>query len=501
MQPITDHLEIPLYTAAQVREFDRCAIKKHGIAGIQLMKRAGRAAYQRLLEYWPQPEKITVFCGTGNNAGDGYVIAALARAQCIDVQIIQVGDPERLRGDAAEAYRYALAEGVPFRSYGGEMGLDNGVIVDALLGTGLAGEVREPFAQAIRQINDSELPVLAVDIPSGLCSDTGTELGMAVHADVTISFIGLKQGLFTGRGVALAGEVVFDDLGVPADVRQGSETTAERMNLAALLRKLPPRVRDAHKGDFGHVMVIGGDRGMGGAVAMAGEAALRSGAGLVSVATRSEHLAAILGRRPELMVSGVISGQELEPLLARPNVLVVGPGLGSSPWSEQMLQQALKTDLPLVLDADALNLLAQGKLSLPAKPRNVILTPHPGEAARLLGCNTAQVQSDRFNAVRTLHKKYGAVAVLKGAGSLVCGGDGPVAVCTAGNPGMASGGMGDVLAGIIGALLAQGLNSTLAAMLAVNLHAEAADQIAKHSGERGLLASDLFTALRQLVNS
>ncbi len=502
---MTDNIETRLYSAAQVREFDRRAIEDHGISGIQLMKRAGRAAFERLLEYWPSPQKITVFCGSGNNAGDGYVIAALACARCIPAQVVQVGDPEKLKGDALLAYRYAISEGVVCLPYSDcpnlDASLDEGVIVDALLGTGLDSNVREPFAAAIQRINLSELPVLAVDIPSGLCSNTGAERGVAVHADAVISFIALKQGLFTGRGVALCGDVVFDDLGVPADVRQKSEPLAELMTLPELLAQLlPPRKRDAHKGDFGHVMIIGGDKGMGGAAAMAAEAALRSGAGLVSVATRPEHLAAILSRRPELMVSGVISGQELEPLLDRPTVLVVGPGLGSSPWSEQMLQQALKTDLPMVLDADALNILASGRLSLTDKQRNLIVTPHPGEAARLLGCNTKDIQNDRFEAIRKLHKRYGAMTVLKGAGSLIYDGNNPVAVCGSGNPGMASGGMGDVLSGIVGALLAQGVNTSQAARLGVGLHAMAADQAANASGERGLLATDLFAPLQRLVN-
>lgn len=273
----------------------------------------------------------------------------------------------------------------------------------------------------------------------------------------------------------------------------------QTLDLKKLLRFLPLRERTAHKGMFGHVLVIGGDTGMGGAVAMAAEAAARTGAGLTSAATQPAHVAAILARRPEIMVTGVTSGQELEPLLARPSLLVVGPGLGRSAWSEQMLQQATLCGLPMVLDADGLNMLAAGRVVREPKRDNWILTPHPAEAARLLGTTTAEIQQDRPAAVQALQQRYGGVAVLKGAGTLVCGADGTVSICNGGNPGMASGGMGDVLSGIIGGLLAQGLKAMDAACLGVCLHAEAAD-IAAKQGERGLLASDLITHLQTLVN-
>jgi NAD(P)H-hydrate epimerase len=239
---------------------------------------------------------------------------------------------------------------------------------------------------------------------------------------------------------------------------------------------------------------------MGGAVAMAAEAAARTGSGLVSAATRPEHVSAILARRPEIMVAGVTSGQGLEPLLARPSLLVVGPGLGQSAWSGQMLQQAALSGLPLVLDADALNMLAAGRVVREARRDNWVLTPHPAEAARLLGITTAEVQADRFAAVLALQQRYGGVIVLKGAGTLVCGPDGTIGLCTGGNPGMASGGMGDVLSGMIGGLLAQHVDAIDAARLGVCLHAEAADLAAGLYGERGLLASDVIDQLQQLVN-
>ncbi len=492
------HLPVPLYTAQQVRELDRIAIQDWGIPGIKLMKRAGYAVFQQLISRWPGVP-ITVFCGAGNNGGDGYIVAALAAESRLSVSVVQVASADKLSGDARQAYEYAKQAGVVMRPFSECSNLDAGVVVDALLGTGLNGQVREPYAQAIRLINRSGLPVVAVDIPSGLSCDTGVPADPTVSAELTVTFIGLKQGLFTGEGRVFAGELVFSDLRVPQTLYQQLQPSGMRLELDELLVALPERRRDAHKGDFGHVLVVGGELGFGGAVAMAAEAALRTGAGLVTVATRPEHVSTLLSRRPELMVRGLTSGRQLQPLLNSATVLVIGPGLGQTPWSEQLLQQALATGLPTVLDADGLNLLNNERLNItPAD--NWVMTPHPGEAARLLGITTSEVQRDRFAAVRALHQKFHCPVLLKGAGSLVCTADDqPIIVCCGGNPGMASGGMGDVLSGIIGGLLAQGIPGEEALPLAVGLHAEAADR-ASVDGERGLLATDLFGPLRRLVN-
>lgn len=497
----SNHTAVPsaLYTAAEVRTLDQAAIAS-GIPGIQLMKRAGRAAFDLLCERYPTCGLITVYCGSGNNAGDGYVVAALAAQRRLPVQVIQVGAIDKLSGDARQAYEFAVQEGVPMLQP--TVAPSEGVIVDALLGIGLSGAVKAPFATAIAQINASELPVMALDIPSGLNADTGAVHGVAVQATVSITYIGLKRGLLTGRGAALCGEVVFADLAVPEAIYQSVFPSVVRLQLGQLIRLLAPRAADAHKGDFGHVMVIGGDTGYGGAALMAAEAAARTGAGLVSIATRPEHIPAILARRPEVMACGVVSGQELEPWLARPTVLVVGPGLGRSPWSEQMLQQAVKTGLPLVLDADALNILAAGRV-IPAgvKRDNWLLTPHPGEAARLLQTDTAALHLDRFSSVLALQQRYGGAVILKGVGSLVAGADGSIGVVTEGNPGMATGGMGDVLSGILGGLIAQGMSVIDAAQLGACLHASAADLAAEEVGERSLLATDLIPYLCQLLSN
>ncbi len=492
-----------LYRAEQVRELDRIAIEERGIAGIQLMKRAGRAVLDTLLECWPEPELITVYCGTGNNGGDGYIVAALAAEKNIPVQVIRVGDASKLAGDADSAFDYAWNNHVEMTDLEKAQAPEQGVIVDALLGTGLGGGVRDEFRTAIEQINQSGLPVIAVDIPSGLCGDSGAVLGCAAKADLTVSFIGLKRGLYTAMGPEYSGEIFFDDLAVPADIYEQIDAGVELLELDELLYALPARQRHDHKGCFGHVLVIGGDSGFGGAVAMAAEAAARCGAGLVSVATQPEHVAGVMARCPELMVRAVANHHELAPLLENASVLVVGPGLGQSSWSEQLLHHAVahavEQDKPVVMDADALNLLAEGRV-IEDYPSRWLLTPHPGEAARLLDCSTDAVQKGRFPMAATLKERYKAAVILKGAGSLVAAPGAPMALCPYGNPGMASGGMGDVLSGVLGALLAQGLNLATTARLGSCLHGYSADWLAQEYGERGLLASDLIAVMRQLLN-
>ncbi|MBF3024388.1 NAD(P)H-hydrate dehydratase, partial [Pseudomonas aeruginosa] len=401
--------------------------------------------------------------------------------------------PQRLAGDAAQAHAAALATGVVVEPWS-ECAVLEGVVVDALLGTGLAGAVREPFAQAIRLANAADLPVLAVDIPSGLSADTGAVLGEAIRADLTVTFIGLKIGLFTGEAPARVGELVFDELGSDAVVLQALQPRARRLARNALPR-LAARPRTAHKGLFGHLLVVGGDTGMGGAVLLAAESALRCGAGLVSAATRVEHVPALLGRCPEVMAHGVASANQLLALAERASVLVLGPGLGQRAWGRSLLSAVRSRPLPQVWDADALNLLALEPVG--AGPQTWILTPHPGEAARLLGRSTAEVQADRPAAALELARRYQAVVVLKGAGSLIAAPDGRLAVCSQGHPAMAGAGLGDVLSGITGALLAQRVEALEAACLAVWLHAAAGQRLGAQG--RGLAATDLIPTVRQLL--
>lgn len=494
--------ELPgtLYTAAQSRTLDRTAIEQFGIPGFRLMQRAGHAAFAELLERWPGVRRLTIACGAGNNGGDGLIVAGLAWQQGIEVQLLVLTDDyaNHLHGEALAAWQWAEAVGVHPRRWQSGMELSGEVLVDALLGTGVKGVVQGELAALITQFNRSHRPVLALDIPSGLCGDTGSVLGVAVRADLTLTFIALKQGLLTHEGVDYCGELKFDALLLPDEVYEETSPSAFRTDRDDVAKLLPARRRSSHKGLFGHVLVIGGDHGMGGAALMAAEAAARSGAGLVSLATRPEHVTAALTRAPEVMTSGVNSGQDLQPLLERPDVLVVGPGLGQSAWADQLLQKALASGKPLVLDADALNLLQQRQY--PQRGRHDwILTPHPGEAARLLGREVAAVQCDRFSAIRDLQCEMGGTVVLKGAGSLSFDGDG-MHLCSAGNPGMACGGMGDVLSGIIGALRAQRLSAIDAARAGVYVHARAADLCALEQGERGLLATDLVTRVRRVLS-
>ena len=491
----TPRLPENLYRAAQVRELDRLAIKEKGMAGFTLMERAGLAAFNVLRECWPRARRIAVICGAGNNAGDGYVVAECAREHGLPVKLHALTDPGDLKGDAGTAAGAFLENNGKVLGSITDVLEDADVIVDAVLGTGLDRDLSGTYLQAVEAINGCGKPVLAIDIPSGLNADTGCIMGGAVKARHTVSFIGLKQGLFTGQGGECCGTVHFSDLDVPAEIYRTVEPSARRVDYDALKSLLPRRKRTAHKGNFGHVLVAGGDYGFAGAVRMAGEAAARSGAGLVSVATRREHAATLPLARPELMVRGVAEAGDLSPLLERATIVAVGPGLGQSDWSTALLARILETDLPLVIDADGLNLLARE----PAIRENWVLTPHPGEAARLLGCTSKEIEDDRFAAVAALQKKYHGVIVLKGNGTLIADQKGRLSVCNAGNPGMASGGMGDVLTGIIAGLMAQGLAPAAAACLGACVHGGAGDRAAA-GGERGMLATDLFPYLRELVN-
>lgn len=489
-----------LYTGDQIRELDRRAIHEQGIPGFDLMKRAASAAFAHACALWPTNRRWLVMCGGGNNGGDGYVFATLAAQRQHQVQVFYITAPEQLSGAALSAYQEAQQAGVEMRAFSDTIDPpQDAVVIDALLGIGLRTPVRGSAAAAIRWINSCELPVLALDLPSGLCADSGAELGCAVRATHTLSFIAAKVGLYTGRGPALCGQVAIATLDLPDALFTGLPVTARRVALPNLLPLVPERTEDAHKGTFGHVMVIGGDLGYGGAAILAAEAAAMSGAGLVSLATRPQHVTAALVRRPELMVLGVPSGQELEPHMSRPDVLVVGPGLGRTPWSEQLLQQALQGGQPLVLDADALNILAEGRLPLPDH-QQWVMTPHPGEAARLLQCATQDVQRDRVAAVTQLQKTYGGVILLKGAGTLFANADG-VYLAKVGNPGLATAGSGDVLAGLIGSFMAQGLAPLAAAQLSACLHGEAADLAVEETGQAGLQAAELIPYVRELLKT
>ncbi len=504
----TTKLPLKLYNAAQVRELDRMAIEIHGVEGFELMQRAARFAFHCLMRCWPNTQQLILLCGSGNNAGDGYVMAALAAARKIDCHVLYLSDPEQLRGDAQLAYARAQRSQVSCAPFNLDTWhqLNAGrrtVIVDALLGTGLQSTVREPYAAAIQACNAARkhgAKVFAVDLPSGLSADTGQPLGCAIEADATASFIGMKLGLLTGAGPHYAGRLFFDALDVPEAVFQAVPGTLTRLDLDELLHALPPRRSDSHKGQHGHVVLLGGNLGLGGALIMAAEAALRCGAGLVSVGTRAEHRSPLLARQPELMVHAVNDRTALQGLLDKANAIIVGPGLGQDSWSQLLLSEALQRPVPTVLDADALNLLVQHPDWLPEQRDHLVYTPHPGEAARMLECDTATLQADRLEALRALQRRWGGSIVLKGAGTLLSHPDHAAMLCPYGNAGMACGGMGDVLSGVLGGLLVQGFNARYAVNLGVCLHSAAADALAARHGPRGLLASDLTPEIRSLLN-
>ena len=488
-------LPTALYSAAQVRQLDARTIAQ-GVAGYTLMKRAGEAALRYLRARWPTSHRIAILCGSGNNGGDGYVLARFAQAAGLSVSVIAVADPATLKGDAARAFEDFRLSGGQTQPLDPQVLRDAQVVVDAILGTGLRGEVRPDAAAAIRIINASGRPVFSLDVPSGLDSDCGQLLGEVVHADSTVTFVGLKSGLLLGEGPENTGRLYFDDLAVTVPDEPAFAPVLERLTDACVREALPRRRRQSHKGNFGRVLIVGGGIGMPGAVRLAGEACLRVGAGLVTVATAPENVMAIVAGRPELICLPVDGAEALMPALEHADVVAIGPGLGRTPWAQALVAAVLATDKPLVVDADALNIIAaQGG------PRrgNWILTPHPGEAARLLGVETTTVQADRRAAHAGLLARYGGTAVLKGAGTLVGSAGEVPGICERGNPGMASAGMGDVLTGATAGVLAQCADPGLAARAAVMVHAMAGDSAAR-AGERGLVASDVARELQACVN-
>ena len=487
-----DKLPDRLYTAASVREMDRVAIEDLGIPAITLMRRAGVACVDILTTQWPAAKHMWIMCGSGNNAGDGFIIAGKLAERHFQVTVRMLGDMGKASPAARLAYDYCVQSGIVPEPFDPVEIIDADVMIDALLGTGLTGNVRPAYQQAIDLMNASSLPTLAVDIPSGLCADTGNRLGGAIEADMTVTFIGLKRGLWTQDGPDCAGEILFDPLGLGDEVLQQASVHTRKLRLNRLLKALPTRRRNSHKNSYGHVLIVGGDRGMGGAVLMSAEAALRAGAGLVTVATHPSHPLALLTRCPELMVRGIEAGSELDALVARATVIVLGPGLGQSEWSKMLFGHLIDHPGLMVIDADGLNLLAKQ----PANKDNWVLTPHPGEAGRLL--NEGGVETDRFETVGRIQAQYGGVVVLKGVGSLVAD-SASIDLCPYGNPGMATAGMGDVLSGVIAALLAQGLAIGDATRLAVAVHAVAGDRVAE-AGQRGLLATDTLPWIRRLLN-
>lgn len=489
-----------LYSAQQSRELDQLAINgsadETGIASYILMQRAASAVSDFYQLQFPQVHSLLILTGVGNNAADGYLIAKLAIEQGRDVSVYSLIDPNELKNDAEQAYVDWLNVGGEFSEDVGEALHNTDLIIDAMLGTGLQRELEADWLDVVERVNELDTPVIAVDIPTGLNADTGAVMGNAIIADYSVCFISLKKGMFTGKARNHCGEIIFNDLQVPASIYAQLNEDAHLLSDEELSSHIQQRAACTHKGETGHLLIVGGNKGMCGAVILAAQAALRSGVGRVSVVTRPEHVTAVLSAQPEVMVYGVEEPIIPADLLEHVNVIAIGPGLGRDEWGKSLLEQVLYQEHYKLLDADALFHLPNHAADL----SDTIITPHPGEAATLLSIDAISEEQDRFQSIECLYDEYNAVVVLKGAGTLIYDGQGPVDICPFGNPGMASAGMGDVLSGVIAALMAQGYEKAEAARMGVCLHSQAADAAVEDLGSIGLLASDLLPFLRQRLN-
>lgn len=475
----------PIYLQSQIRELESLAMS-YGISADEMMSRAGHAAFMTLKRNWPSAKTVLIICGSGNNGGDGYVLARLLQERAFEVQVRYVGDIASLKKEALHAYEACKKAHIPIQAMDLHETWQADVLVDAFLGIGLKGELRQEAKEIIEKINASKLNIFSLDVPSGLDVDTGTGLPIAVNAQVTLTFIAKKIGLLTNDGPDYCGTLFYDDLGLPNTLFEKVKPIATSCDFSDKTLSLPPRKKNSHKGDFGHVVILGGAPGMSGAVKLAGMGALRVGAGLVTVVTHEAHASLININQPELM-SKIWNEQDSEVFFQKASLIVLGPGLGQNEWSKKVFETSLRSSLPMILDADALNLLSQK----PQKRDNWILTPHPGEAARLLGTTTKTVQQDRLSAIKALQKQYGGVIVLKGCGTLIADSH-TIKISTLGNPGMASGGMGDLLTGMIAGFFSQHCSLMTAACLGVMTHARAGDVAVKNrQNPVGLLASDL----------
>ncbi len=485
-----------LYTGKDLKKLDQLAIKHLNISGYEFMCKAGQAAFAALQNRWHHAKQILVMCGPGNNGGDGFVLARLAKKAGYDVKVYLIGAQQNCPAEAKQAREDWLALGGEIHSFQGTLGKAD-VIVDALLGIGTRLPLASDFQTAIGAINNSACPVMSIDIPSGLDSDTGA-FEQVIHATLTITFVALKIGMLTGGAVDVVGELLYDNLGIDTSLFSEIKPIAARIVYQDILSYLPKRSLSSHKGENGHVCIIGGGHsGFSGAVCLAGEAALRAGAGLVSAVVATSSLP-LLARAPsELLCYGFCRPKEMRFILDVATVLVLGPGLSQNSWGKKFFKETLQhSNKPCIVDADGLNWLAD----FPQQRENWILTPHPKEAARLLGITTAKVQENRIKAAVALKEKFGGVIVLKGAGTIVVLENGKIMLNVGGFPALSTGGTGDVLAGLIAGLVGQKLSLSQAACLAVSVHAQAAC-LEQTLGERGMLASDLFLHIRNLVNN
>ncbi|MDG4812681.1 NAD(P)H-hydrate dehydratase [Hydrogenovibrio sp. 3SP14C1] len=481
-----------LYTTDSTQAIERFAIDKQNIPGLLLMKRAAYFSYQTLRQCYPDAQHLLIVCGTGNNGGDGFALAQYAHIGGCEVSIALLGAQDKIKGDASTCLQECLALGLSPEPFNATLLENADTIVDAVFGTGLNQPVTGEYAKVFETLNDTHTPILALDIPSGLQADTGNILGTAIRASHTCTFITHKPGLYTYLGPETAGKIHYSPLFLSQSSYNRQAAVAENHPLKHWLNQLPQMHPSSHKGSRGTLLLIGGNLHMMGAIQLASLAALTTGAGLVKIITQPDHVTALTQSQPELMT---YTQAEFEQQADSAKVIGIGPGLDQDAWAIDRFNETLLKNLPKVLDADALNLLAQH----PQKQANWILTPHPGEAGRLLGISTEAVQSNRIEAIKKLHQKYGGVIVLKGNGTLVYDGN-QMELCTAGNAGMAVGGMGDVLTGAITSLVAQGMDLYAAACLGVSLHAHSGDTLANQKSQAGVIPSDLALVMSQLLS-
>ncbi|MEN4556108.1 bifunctional ADP-dependent NAD(P)H-hydrate dehydratase/NAD(P)H-hydrate epimerase [Pantoea agglomerans] len=487
-------LPYSVWPAQAVAQLEQQGADALGITLYELMQRAGQAAYEHLTAHWPEASHWLILCGHGNNGGDGYVLARLGQAAGKTVTLLACESKKALPEEAQSARDAWLDAGGEIHAADAVWPEQIDVIVDALLGTGSHRAPEEPYATLIQQANAHAAPKLAIDMPSGLSARNGTAPGEVINASHTLSVVALKPGQITGKARDYIGELYYADLGLAAFLA-GEVAPIARYDASALTRWLKPRKPTSHKGSHGRLLVVGGDAGTAGAVRMTAEAALRSGSGLVRVLTHKDNIIPILTARPEIMVDE-LTDERLTEALEWADVIAIGPGLGQRDWGKRALKQVASSEKPMLWDADALNLLAISA----EKRQNRIITPHPGEAARLLNTETSEIESDRLHAAQTLAQRYGGVVVLKGAGTLIASEQGEMAFADVGNAGMASGGMGDLLSGIIASLVGQKLTLFDAACAGCVAHGAAADAVAAQRGTRGMLATDLLDLLWQFVN-
>ncbi|NNC98813.1 MAG: NAD(P)H-hydrate dehydratase [Gammaproteobacteria bacterium] len=480
-----------IFTGSVARQIDRLAIDSFGYTGLSLMKKAGESAFShirsRVQTGQPKGLRMLVLCGGGNNGGDGYVVARCALLAGWRVTLIAYAAPSS-RDAQAVAAEFSAAGGVAETPADADTFDACEVVVDALLGVGISGAPRGLYATAIEAANRLPAFKVAIDVPSGIDADSGFAHHPNFRADLTVTYIALKLGVLTGPATNSVGELVLEDLELD---RQVTDQVAECANLLGK-PTLPRRQSDSHKGKYGHVIITGGDNGMFGAVLLAGKAALRCGCGKVHILSTDAHLDKPSLYSPELM-SAVFENRPSE-LMQNAQAIVVGPGLGTNSWGREVFEHVVKTSTaPLVIDADALTLLAESGYT--AVGNKWVLTPHPGEAARLLKCSVADIQSNRLDAVRQIANQYHCLCVLKGAGTLIADSHSEVSLCNLGNAGMATAGMGDVLSGMIAAFIGQGMALRPATETAVWLHSYSADAWVKKHAAASLIASDILDHL------